>query len=60
MPFYRALVEYTIIRKRRKEESLPDCDENDALRLCPGGSRMSRYLDTMRTDMKYNSARERN
>ena len=38
----------------------PDWDENDADLCVPGGSRMSRYLDTIRTEMKYNSAKERN
>ena len=42
------------------EGNSPDWDENDADLWVPGGSRMSRYLDTIRTEMKYNSAKERN
>ena len=42
------------------EGNSPDWDENDADLCVPGGSRMSRYLDTIRTEMKYNSAKERN
>ena len=41
--------------------SLPDCwDENEALRLGPGGSNISLYLDTISTEMKYTTAKDKN
>ena len=40
---------------------LPDCEDIEALLLeGPGGSKMSRYLDTINTEMKYTTANERN
>ena len=40
--------------------SLPDWEENEAVRLGPGGSKISLYLDTISTEMKYTTARDRN
>ena len=47
----------TFIKKVTQEEDwmeiLPDCcDEKEALRVGPGGSRISLYLETISTEMK--------